>query len=65
MQSDEPEMSRKEFSVAYNGADRLSDHSIDIDLLAPALRALAVDPRGEQGDQRQERDGECFGCVRF
>lgn len=34
------EMSRKEFSVAYNGADRLSDHSIDVDLLAPALLAF-------------------------
>lgn len=40
MQGVDPEMSRKKFSVAYNGADRLSDHSIDVDLLAPALLAF-------------------------
>ncbi|MGQ3487600.1 hypothetical protein [Roseovarius pacificus] len=40
MKSDDPEMSRKEFSVAYNGTDRQSEHSIDVDLLAPALLAF-------------------------
>ena len=33
-------MSRKEFSVAYNGPNRTADHSIDVDLLAPALLAF-------------------------
>lgn len=37
---EEGDMSRKEFSVAYNGAGRGGDHSIDVDLLAPALLAF-------------------------
>ena len=37
---EEGDMSRKEFSVAYNGPDRLADHTIDVDLLAPALLAF-------------------------
>lgn len=35
-----PAMSRQEFSVAYNGAARSGDHSIDIQSLAPALLAF-------------------------
>jgi len=34
------DMSRKEFSVAYNGSKREMNHSIDVDLLAPALLAF-------------------------
>jgi hypothetical protein len=37
---EEGDMSRKEFSVAYNGPDRIADHTIDVDLLAPALLAF-------------------------
>ena len=33
-------MSRKEFSVAYEGPSRESDHTIDVDILAPALLAF-------------------------
>lgn len=33
-------MSRKEFSVAYSGSDRLANHSINVDTLAPALQAF-------------------------
>jgi hypothetical protein len=36
----EGEMSRKEFSVAYDGPNRGADHSIDVDVLAPALLAF-------------------------
>jgi hypothetical protein len=34
------DMSRKQFSIAYNGQDRREDHSIDVDTLAPALLAF-------------------------
>ena len=34
------EISRKQFSVAYNGANRQTNHTIDVELLAPALIAM-------------------------
>lgn len=34
------EMSRQEFSLAYNGASRKSNHTIDVETLAPALLAF-------------------------
>ena len=33
-------MSRKEFSVAYDGPEKADDHTIDVDVLAPALLAF-------------------------
>ncbi len=33
-------MSRQEFSVSYHGADRKDDHTIDVQVLAPALLAF-------------------------
>ncbi len=33
-------MSRREFSVSYHGKDRKDDHSIDVQILAPALLAF-------------------------
>ena len=35
------DMSRKEFSIAPSGPNRLAGHSIEVDLLAPALLAFA------------------------
>lgn len=35
-----PDMSRADFSVAYNGSGREDDHSIEVDALAPALLAF-------------------------
>lgn len=40
--SDGEEMSRQEFSVAYNGTKRTSDHTIDVEALAPALLAFGL-----------------------
>jgi hypothetical protein len=37
---EEPAMSRQEFSVAYLGDHRHDDHSIDVQVLAPALLAF-------------------------
>lgn len=34
------DVSRKAFSVAYDGPDKADDHTIDVDLLAPALLAF-------------------------
>ena len=34
------DVSRKAFSVAYDGPDKASDHTIDVDMLAPALLAF-------------------------
>lgn len=33
-------MSKQEFSLAYSGPDKKSDHTIDVDTLAPALLAM-------------------------
>lgn len=34
------DVSRKAFSVAYDGPDKIADHTIDVDVLAPALLAF-------------------------
>jgi hypothetical protein len=51
--ADGEEMSREEFSVAYNGAGRARNHTIDVDSLAPALLAF--------GRLLREANGEING----
>ncbi len=38
--AEEQLMSRQEFSIAYSGSGRSSDHTMDVEVLAPALMAL-------------------------
>lgn len=50
MEEEGPTVSSHEFSIAYNGESRLDDHTMDVEILAPALLAFGKLLRGANAE---------------
>lgn len=63
---DDAEVSKASFTIAYNGDDRTDDHTMDVELLAPALMGfgkLIREANAEFNGDRAKAMSESFQTL--